>query len=132
MASQPTTMVQKSVTEWEARLAELQPLMAEASELEKALAGVRSNVDLNSTPTAAPKAKTKRNNGSANRAPRGSVKEQFLALIEAEPGIKVADAAKRMEKGPNYLYKLAGDLVKSGTLAKDGNGVYTVVKSEDE
>lgn len=46
--------------------------------------------------------------------------DEFLRFVTeaGEEGIAVSDAAERMDVKPNYLYRIAKDLVEAGTIAK--------------
>lgn len=60
---------------------------------------------------------------TAERAPRGSRQQEFLAVIQqAGPdGITVAEAADKLDGiNQNYLYRLARDLTEAGEVRKDG------------
>jgi Winged helix-turn-helix DNA-binding len=48
--------------------------------------------------------------------------DQFLEVLQANPGIKISDAAKRMGVAPNYLYRVRNELVKAGRIKKQGQG----------
>lgn len=47
---------------------------------------------------------------------------EFISLVEKNPGITVGEAAKQMKIKPNYLYRLSANLIKQGRVAKDGRG----------
>lgn len=58
---------------------------------------------------------------NTNRAGRGDRPEQFLAVLAeaGTEGIKIADAARQMGmSGPNYLYRIAPELVEAGQVRK--------------
>jgi hypothetical protein len=118
------TMVRETVDQWEKRLSELRPQVDEFNELQAALEAVRGKVDID-TPTRATGSRRGRPKGTGTRS------KEFLALVKANPGITVADAAKRMQINPNYLYRVAGDLSKTGTVEKKGQG-YEVVAGKGD
>lgn len=72
------------------------------------------------------KAKPGRPAGSATKAPKkrarrkGTRREQALALIRENPGIRAADIAKTMKIKPNYLYRVLADLEKENLVTKEG------------
>lgn len=112
-------IVQKAVHQWEARLEELRPAVEEASEIEDALKAMGQNS------TTRP---SRRRNGTRRRRREGGRRAEFLQIIRDNPGITVGDAAKQMKIGPNYLYRVASDLVKDKAVKKV-NGGYEVVAS---
>lgn len=65
--------------------------------------------------------KSTSNTTSGNRAGRGDRPDQFLAVLAeaGDAGIKIADAARQMGmSGPNYLYRIAPELVEAGAVRK--------------
>jgi hypothetical protein len=97
--------------------AALKNLEDEAGSLERALAGLGDPQKRTSTSPTAPKRRRRK------RAKPGQRRDQFLAAVKEEPGITVAQAAKRLKVSPpNALYALAKRLVKEGEIAKTGAG----------
>ena len=58
------------------------------------------------------------------RPPKGAKTraDEALDLIKANPGISVGDIAKRMNIRQNYLYRVTGQLQKSGAIQRRGGG----------
>ncbi|MDQ4040262.1 MAG: winged helix-turn-helix domain-containing protein [Actinomycetota bacterium] len=56
--------------------------------------------------------------------PRGSGTRALQAekLVRENPGISIADLAKRMNIKPNYLYRVMPQLQKDGKVRKQGSG----------
>src|SRR5215204_2615259 len=55
----------------------------------------------------------------------GSRADQAVRIIKQNPGIGVADLAKRMRlKAPNYLYRVLPGLEKEGRVKKRGRGYH--------
>jgi len=56
--------------------------------------------------------------------PRGSGTRAIQAekLVRENPGITIADLAKRMNIKPNYLYRVMPQLQKDGKVRKRGSG----------
>jgi DNA invertase Pin-like site-specific DNA recombinase len=54
------------------------------------------------------------------RGRRNTRADQALKMIRDNPGITASEIAKRMRIKPNYLYRVLGDLQKSGAVKKDG------------
>jgi hypothetical protein len=66
---------------------------------------------------------------SGDRANRGTRPQEFLALVKAsgDKGITVAEASDQMEgMNPNYLYRLAKDMVTDGQIRKVEKRYFTV------
>lgn len=114
------------------RLAELEPFVVEYTELKKALAIVERVSPPNEVPAPTRRTSTSRRSsprrGSGRTSPKKgaaatSRAEQFVGLVAAEPGITVAQAAKKMGMDKaNALYTVARKLVTDGVLVKDGTG----------
>ena len=97
--------------------AALKAIEAEARSLERALASLGDPQQRTSTPSTAPKRRRRR------RAKPGQRRDQFLAAVKEQPGITVAQAAKKLGVNPpNALYALAKRLVKDGEITKTGAG----------
>jgi hypothetical protein len=60
------------------------------------------------------------------RPPKGEKTraDETLALIKANPGITVSDIATRMNIRQNYLYRVTGQLQKSGAIKRRGSGFH--------
>lgn len=60
------------------------------------------------------------------RPPKGEKTraDETLDLIKANPGITVGDIAKRMNIRQNYLYRVTGQLQKSGSVRRRGSGFH--------
>jgi hypothetical protein len=60
------------------------------------------------------------------RPPKGAKTraDEALDLIKANPGISVGDIAKRMNIRQNYLYRVTGQLQKSGAIRRRGGGFH--------
>jgi hypothetical protein len=58
----------------------------------------------------------------AKRAPKGKRREQFLEAVHEQPGITVAQAAKKIGVPPQRLYPVARSLRKERAISKRGAG----------
>jgi transposase-like protein len=97
--------------------AALRDIEGEIRSLERALAGLGDHQQRTSTPPAAPKRRRRR------RAKPGQRRDQFLAAVREQPGISVAQAAKKLGVSPpNALYALAKRLINEGEVTKRGAG----------
>src|SRR5918992_1492413 len=109
--------------EIDARLRELRPLVDEYNRLEKAAAAL-SGVG------GAQRAATPRRRGGGGGAggrrgrPRGSGNraKQALELVQAKPGITIAEMASAMKIQPNYLYRVMPTLESEGQVVKRDKG----------
>lgn len=122
------TLVQRSVEQWESRLEELRPAVAEAKEIEKALEGVRSTTRQNRG--GRPRGSGSGGNGRGRR--NGGRRDEFVKLVRDNPGITVSDAAKKLGVNPNYLYRVAGQATDAGEVVKDGQGYKVAQGGGDE
>jgi hypothetical protein len=122
-----------------ARLNELKPLVDEYKRLEAAAVALDG---VTGPPAASAPRSTRRapaRAGASTRArgaargrgrgrgrgrPKGSGKRggEALALVQAHPGITIAELADKMGMRKNYLYRLLPGLVDEGLVVKDGRG----------
>ena len=134
---QAATLLEGISAQFQARLAELRPQADEFATLNRAweaLSGVE-----NDTATVSPRivargrtarkatpgqAKIAQRAGNRRGRPAGSGKrsQEVLALVGKNPGITISELAAHMKIQPNYLYRVVPDMVKSGTVIKDGHG----------
>lgn len=114
----------------EKRLRELEPLIEEHAHVRAALdalkgAGTRTR---RTATTAAKRSRASKNGtGAGGRGrPRGSGAraQEALKLVHAQPGITIAEIAKRMKIKPNYLYRILPQLAEEGKVAKRGRGYH--------
>lgn len=112
-------LVETFVQSAEERLTELQPLVEEARELEKALASLNGNSAEGVTPPAS-EPKPRASKGTGKRSRKGGTREEhFIKLVKEQPGITVSDAAKALKIQPNYLYRVAKKAMESGEVKQD-------------
>lgn len=115
------------------RLRELAPLVREYQELR----GVADRLGLDPGPDLPPIAAAEHVNGAAaaaaavassgrRRRRSGSERrqDQVLDLVRGEPGITVADIARRLDVDPTSLYRVVRKLESSGQIAKDGRRLH--------
>jgi hypothetical protein len=119
------------------RLAQLEPLVAEQQQLKRALGALEGLLGAErGKPAEPPKRKARAareakrtpaggaRRSAARRARPGSRAEQFVALVNEQPGITASDAAKRLNTSPDTLYNVTGRLQREGRLRKQGRGFY--------
>ena len=118
------------------RLKELKPLVDEYARLLAAadaldgVAGAPAATPARSrqTRTSAAAAASPRRRGPAKAKGRGRPKgtgtraKEALALVTANPGIKIPEIAERMGIKQNYLYRVLPGLAQDGLVTKDGQG----------
>lgn len=112
-------LVEDTRAKFQARLDELAPAIQEAREIEDILSALSGEAP-------------RRRGSSATRVSRGSRPQEFLSLVKESPGITISEAAGKMQSQPNYLYRIAGDLVKEGTIIKQDKGFHPVPSAPAE
>jgi hypothetical protein len=108
--------------EIDARLRELKPMVDEYNRLEKAAAAL-SGVGGTQRATGA-RRRAGGGNSSRRGRPRGSGNraKQALELVQARPGITIAEMAGSMKIQPNYLYRVMPTLESEGHVVKRDKG----------
>ena len=114
----------------EKRLHELEPLIAEHAQVRKALEaleGVGQRAQ-RATSKVVRRSSTARATGAAGRRgrPRGSGgrAHEVLAHVQKQPGITIAELAKKMKIKPNYLYRVLPQLERDGKVHKRDKGYH--------
>ena len=114
----------------EKRLRELEPLINEHAQVRKALdalEGVGKRAEGTVVPAARRARTAKAATATTGRGrPRGSGRraQEVLAHVQKQPGITIAELAKRMKIKPNYLYRVLPHLEKDGKLHKRDKGYH--------
>lgn len=105
-------MLEKTRTDYEAELEKLRPAHEAFLKLERLVRDFQGIAD----------GTISGGRASGDRASRGQRPAELLALVKmAGPeGLTVAEAAKSMGTGANYLYRIANELTEKGDLIKDG------------
>jgi hypothetical protein len=57
---------------------------------------------------------------SGERAPRGARRGEVIADLEANPGSKAGEVARRVGINPNHAQTILANLVKQGVATKEG------------
>lgn len=104
------------------RLAELREEQREIENLLARYEGEQPKVRKTKAAAPKPKAKAKATTKKRGRGRPPVRANEFISLVEKNPGITVSEAAKQMKIKPNYLYRLSADLVKQGRVNKQGRG----------
>ena len=111
-----------TVAEIDSRLAELK---AETAKLQAARSALTRR-----GPSGSAKPESASAGRAARRAPRsrasrsGTRGDQALALVRERPGITIPEIAASLGTEPNYLYRVMPNLLKAGTVRRDGQGWY--------
>lgn len=107
----------------EARITELEPLVAEYQRLQQVVEL------LGDEPAPSPRSPRGRSTprrtlsrGATSRRTQGQRSEDALKLIREQPGITVADTAEALGIGTTYLYRLLPRLEREGKIRKEGRG----------
>ena len=120
-------IINKSLKTLKDRQKELQPLAAEYQEVESAIQA------LEQAHGAAPKAsrarKRQRSGTRRGRPRKGELtrSDQFLALVQEEPGITIGEGAKRLRVQPSSLYRVVAQLQERGAIEKRDRGIHPSV-----
>ena len=120
----------------EKRLRELEPFIKEHVQVRAALdaltgAGARVRVDSPTNVVRRQRAARTASSAAPTRGrPRGTGAraQEALKLVHRQPGITIAEMAKRMKIKPNYLYRVLPGLVKSGQIHKRNKGYHPTEK----
>lgn len=115
----------------EKRLRELEPLIEEHAQVRQALdalngAGLRMRTVGKAAPARRSPAPDTGDTASRRGRPRGTSAraQEAMRLIHRQPGISVAEMAKRMKIKPHYLYGLLPGLEKEGGIVKRDKGYH--------
>jgi len=120
----------------EKRLKELAPMVEEHAHVQAALDALKgastrtrrtATTAARSATTAVRRSPASKNGATAARGrPRGSGAraQEALRHVHANPGITIAEIAKRMKIKPNYLYRILPNLAKDGKVRKHGKGYH--------
>lgn len=117
--------------QYQARKAELEPLLVEYDELENRIAALDPS---------APRARRRFSTSSTRRVARGEHDQRFLGIVAEHPeGMKIPDVVQvyrdRGYDTPNagqYLYKVAERNVVRGNVRKDDQGRFFVLSNTAE
>ena len=115
---------------FEKRLRELEPLIIEHAQLRKALDALEAAGKPRQRRAASAATRSSAATGSNPTKPRGRPRgadgraQQVLAHVHLQPGVTIAELAKRMKVKPNYLYRVLPQLERDGMLHKRDKGYH--------
>src|SRR5215210_4034440 len=96
-------LIKRTTQEIRDRLKELEPLVREHAELERALSALEANEQ-----ERLPRGRAGRGRGrgrtTASRAGRGERRQQLFEVLNAEPGLRPSEAARRLGINPSQLH----------------------------
>lgn len=132
--------VSRLLGELKQRRDELRPLVDELSQIEAAIAalepvgsGARAGAGRGRPANGrrGPRSGAQGNKPRRGRPPKGEPtrSDQFLALVEQQPGIGIGEAAQQLAIEPNYLYRVSATLQREGTIRKEGRGFVMAVQA---
>jgi hypothetical protein len=139
-----TNLLDSTRDEIAARLRELEPLVAEYRQLEAAavaldaLPGSARRTAVSRNPTApsprrgTTKARTKSSRGRGRPRGSGARAVQAIELVNAQPGITVAELAAAMGIKQKYLYRVLPGLAKDKKIARRGKGWHPTASSTSD
>jgi len=112
------------------RMQELQPLVEEYEELRRIAAAIEADAaaardadaSLPRPRRAAPRRRLRAS--GPGKDGHGARSDQARKLIADQPGVTVAELAKKMGIGTTYLYRLLPRLEREGVLRKQGQGYH--------
>src|ERR1019366_1682787 len=114
----------------EKRLRELEPLITEHAQVRKALDALEGpgKRAAGAAGSAAERSRAVKATGAGRGRGRprgtGSRAQEVLAHVHKQPGVTIAELAKRMKIKPNYLYRVLPQLEKDGKLHKRDKGYH--------
>jgi transcriptional regulator with GAF, ATPase, and Fis domain len=118
-------LLHRTTDEIRARLKELEPLVQEHERLRAALTALEESTGQKSLPR---RGRAGRGSGrgatTSRRAGRGERRQQLLEVLNAEPGVRPSEAAKRMGINPSQLHALVRRLEEAGELERRDGALY--------
>jgi hypothetical protein len=122
-------VLNKVRSDLEKRLHELGPMVEEHAHIRAALDALKDSGTRARRAATGParRPRVSSNDGASTRGrPRGSGAraQEALKHVHKQPGITIAELAKRMKIKPNYLYRVLPHLEKDGKVKKDGKGYH--------
>ena len=115
-------LLERAKREIRERLEELDPLVEERDRLRAALEALEAGA---SPKSASRRASRQRGRPTTSRrAGRGERRAQLLELLQAEPGLRPSEAARRMAVNPAQVSSLARRLEEDGALERRDGALY--------
>ena len=102
------------------RLKELEPLVREHERLQSALKALETS----DAPRSHPRRGRSRKPTTSRRAGRGERRQQLLDVVNAEPGLRPSEAAKRIGINPAQLHALVKRTEEAGALKRRDGALY--------
>jgi hypothetical protein len=102
-------------------------IRAELEQIEEALGSLEGKPQSKRGPGRPRKGATAKSSkgGKRRRSRKGGTRaEHALRVVTGQPGATASEIAKALGIKPNYVYRVMGDLVDDGHVAKRGKGFY--------
>jgi hypothetical protein len=136
-------LIARSQEEIRARLAEIEPLVAEKDRLERALEALEGVTGSRSAPARigrpAPtdgrrgaRGRSTLGRASGRRTPRGARQRELLTLVRDAPGLTVSAAARTIGISSSQASNLARRLAEEGEIRRTDQGLVAVTEGEAE
>jgi hypothetical protein len=117
-------LLKRTTDEIRSRIEELEPLVREHERLQGALAALEGQEGATGRGRGAGPTQTARRRQRTKRAGRGQRREQLLAVVGSQPGLRPADAARAVGIAPSQLHTLAKRLQDEGVIQRRDGGLY--------
>jgi hypothetical protein len=122
-------LIERTRREMKTRLAEIEPLVKERDQLRSALAALDG--EQAGEKRRATRAKRQRGRPTTSRrAGRGQRRKQLLDILQAEPGLRPSEAARRIGIHPAQLHALAKRAEEDGALERREGLLYPASAQE--
>jgi transcriptional regulator with GAF, ATPase, and Fis domain len=122
-------LIERTRREIKERLAQIEPLVKERDRLRDALAALGG--EKAAEKPRATRAKRQRGRPTTRRrAGRGERRKQLLDVLQAEPGLRPSEAARRMGIHPSQLHALAKRTEEEGALERRDGMLYPAAASD--
>jgi predicted HTH transcriptional regulator len=117
-------VIEDVLSQVEARLRELEPLVDEHERLTRVVEQLKAEKSSHTTHSRSRVSgrKPARPRARARRRRRVSRSDQALELVASRPGITVREMSNEMGIEPNYLYRVLPNLAKEGKVRRKGEG----------
>jgi transcriptional regulator with GAF, ATPase, and Fis domain len=115
-------LLERAKEEIRERLTELEPLVEERDRLRSALEALEAGEGPKTPPRRASRQRGRPT--TSRRAGRGERRTQLLELLQAEPGLRPTEAARRMAVNPAQVHSLARRLEEDGALERRDGALY--------
>ena len=124
-------LLKRTTNDIRARLKELEPLVREHEQLQRALTALEASGKQTSTRRARGGGNGRGRRTTTSRAGRGERRQQLLRVLQAEPGRRPSEVARHMGINPSQLHPLARKLEEQGEIERRDGGLYLAAVQKD-